>query len=203
MPWPSRCRVLCEATQALLHLHTAFDPPIVHTNFCPSNILLGNHGIAKLIGTGSSSGSSQRCNAAHNVPYDAAASPVGYLDPLRILRRESAPTDDCYALGVTILVTLTGESAESVLGRGRLDALRTHAATHDKWLTDEPETWLADELLTATPPGMPEPWPAAVAARLRHVAVWLMEPVVAERMDVRRALRKLEAMHDALEFSEC
>lgn len=89
----------------LEYLHS-LEPPLVHRDFAPDNLILNDDGILKLIDF----------NVAHQRQSHTVATVVGkhaYLPPEQF-RGKPVPQSDIYAMGATIHFLLTGEDPEPV-----------------------------------------------------------------------------------------
>ena len=107
LQWRERLSVLHQATDALLYLHTI---SVIHRDFKPENILLDDSGafladtgFAKMEHTGPAI---SKMKSASNALYLT----MGYLDPSIVAGREYSTATDGWALGITMLVALTGRS---------------------------------------------------------------------------------------------
>lgn len=105
LSWNARLRVALGAAKALEYLHEGFQPPIVHQNFEPANILLDDElavrvsecGLASLMSSNSVTQLSGRMRALYS--YEAPE-----------LNESGSYTDqsDVYSFGVIMLELLTG-----------------------------------------------------------------------------------------------
>ena len=104
----------------------------------------------------------------------------GYLDQLIVNGLQHSTLTDGYAMGITMLVALTGKPAIGLLRTCR--QLLRHPERPDKW----------------QPPGVPDDtaggWPAHVATQLAAMARGLTEEFEEERMTLAETLRTLEAI---------
>ncbi|MFO0668882.1 MAG: serine/threonine-protein kinase [Polyangiaceae bacterium] len=94
-------RLLMSLSEILETLH-GHDPPIVHRDVTPSNIVLGADGRTRLVDFGA---------AQDRAPKTAGGSTMvgtaGYI-PMEQLMGQARPASDIYALGMTIVFALTG-----------------------------------------------------------------------------------------------
>jgi WD40 repeat protein/tRNA A-37 threonylcarbamoyl transferase component Bud32 len=110
---------LQEAAAALEHLHT-HDPPVVHGDVKPANLILTSSGQVVLVDFGLSS-----------TPIDGppGAGTAGYLAPEVAAGEVPTPASDVYSLAATALALLTGEAPSGgppswgTLERERIPAL--------------------------------------------------------------------------------
>jgi serine/threonine protein kinase len=96
-------RWLAEMTDILSYLH-AHEPPVVHRDVTPDNIVLARDGHLSLIDFG----------AANNLVGTATGTLVGkqsYISPEQF-RGKAGPQSDLYSLGATVYFTLTGLDPE-------------------------------------------------------------------------------------------
>uniref|UniRef100_A0A7S0IX24 Protein kinase domain-containing protein n=1 Tax=Calcidiscus leptoporus TaxID=127549 RepID=A0A7S0IX24_9EUKA len=120
LQWRERLRVLRQAVEALLYLHTPVaggKGAVVHRDFKPENILLDAELNAYLADTGfakmdfGSKASKQK--SASNALYLTK----GYLDPSISEGGSYSATTDGWAAGITMLVVLTGRSPLSIINK--------------------------------------------------------------------------------------
>jgi len=105
LSWNARLHIVLHAAKALEYLHDTCEPPVVHQNFEPANVLLDNRcsvrvaecGLAQLMASGSVTQLSGRMRALLN--YEAPE--IHESEPFT---RQS----DVYSLGVVMLELLTG-----------------------------------------------------------------------------------------------
>lgn len=106
-PWQAE-RVIAIAIQLceiLEHLHSQ-DPPVIHRDFTPENIILANGDHAKLIDF----------NVAQQMQSNATKTVVGkhaYIPPEQF-RGKASTQSDIYALGATLYFLLTGLDPEPI-----------------------------------------------------------------------------------------
>ncbi len=95
-------RQMCE----LLEFLHSCDPPIIHRDFTPENLMLTEGGQLKLIDF----------NVAHRLESSSTRTVVGkhaYVPPEQFRGRPTAQSD-IYALGATMYFLLTGEDPEPI-----------------------------------------------------------------------------------------
>ena len=138
LKWRKRLKILRGASRALLYLHTPTGDKgvILHRDIKPANILLDAELNAKLSDVG----------LATHKPMDEAGEPqqarhvsthlrgtIGYLDPVYMQTGIYTTHADAYAMGVSMLVCLTGREAK--------EAMRTCQVRHAPLLPGWMPTW--------------------------------------------------------------
>lgn len=153
LTWRQRLRVLHQSTRALLHMHAL---GCVHRDFKPANILLRADLHAMLSDTGFAKTAAD--NALQNTRHASITSrgvchTTGYADPLITSGGGFSERTDAYAVGVTLLVCLSGRPA--VRGNdGIFDAIEED---HEQIFGEIDPPALADSRVG---------WPAAVCRTL-------------------------------------
>ncbi|CAI5481656.1 unnamed protein product [Closterium sp. Yama58-4] len=106
MKQKDRLRIAAEASEALLFLHH-LEPPILHQDVKPGNVMLNEDLSCKVGGVG----------LAKFLPANDSSiwGTVGYIDPLLLRTGKYGPQSDLYGLGLVILQLLTGEKVNKVL----------------------------------------------------------------------------------------
>ena len=116
LTWRQRLRVLHQATEALLYLHR-LTPALVHRDFKPANILLRADLHAMLSDTGFAKAAAGTDGGTHesirfaSITSRGVCHTTGYADPLITSGGGFSTKTDAYAVGVTLLVCLTGRAA--------------------------------------------------------------------------------------------
>ncbi|CAI5988406.1 unnamed protein product [Closterium sp. NIES-64] len=108
-----RLDIAIGTAEALHYLHTAVNPPIVHRDIKPDNILLDQHLNAKLGDFGllkSMLGAGDSAGAATSAFTRVAGTP-GYLDPDYHRTSKVTTKGDVYSFGVVLLELFTGQRA--------------------------------------------------------------------------------------------
>ena len=146
----------------------------------PSNVLLDSCERALLADVGLAKEASVDAAAQTHFSTRQVQGTAGYIDPLITNGLQHSVLTDGYAMGVTILVALTGQSAIGL--RKTCKALLKHPSS--------PERWQA--------PGVPDAaagaWPMHVVSAMAVMASSLTQDDEDERMPLTHALQKLEAI---------
>ena len=84
LPWREHVRILCDAVSALCYLH-ALDPPVLHRDVKPSNILLERDGKARLADPGLAKAATESPQTQFHVTTAHVSMPTP--GPARLVRR--------------------------------------------------------------------------------------------------------------------
>ncbi|KAH6557308.1 hypothetical protein KP509_1Z122000 [Ceratopteris richardii] len=103
--WYRRLEIALAVAQGLDYLHSFADPPIIHRDVKPSNILLDDNMSAKVSDFGISKANLDMDTHVSTRPAGTA----GYLDPEYFLRRHLTTASDVYGYGVVLLELITGQ----------------------------------------------------------------------------------------------
>jgi serine/threonine protein kinase len=146
----------------------------------PSNILLDGRDRALLADVGLAKEAAAGAEAQTHFSTRHVQGTAGYLDPLITNGLQHSTLTDGYAMGITMLVALTGQSAIGL--KKTCKALLKHPQS--------PEHWRA--------PGVPDAaagaWPADVVAAMAAMTSSLTLEDEDERMPLSQALHTLEGI---------
>lgn len=130
LTWRERVHVAICAAKGLVYLHEDCNPPVIHKDVKPTNILLDHKFHAKIANFGP--------NATHMLT--GATGTPGYVDPSYSCVAEVGPSCDIHSFGVVLLQLVTGKPA--------CDSLRDEAAYHiTDWVRVKLESGELDEIL--------------------------------------------------------
>ncbi|KAG0601873.1 hypothetical protein M758_11G144600 [Ceratodon purpureus] len=107
LDWYKRLEIALNVAQGLEYLHSFADPPVIHRDVKPSNILLDDHLVAKVADFGISKESPEIDTHVSTRPAGTA----GYFDPQYFLRRQLTTASDVYSFGVVLLELVSGRKA--------------------------------------------------------------------------------------------
>jgi len=181
LTWQQRVSVLLDALKGLDYLHTpdpaTHKPKILHRDIKPDNILIDAEGNARLGDLGLAR--QQRPAAHHITTMTTIAGTNGFMDDNYLTTGQFDDAADCYAMGICILVTLTGLPALDPV-RGKLDGrcdIRDNARI----------VALADEQAQ---------WPREVVIMVHEVGMALVMRNRDDRMKVWQAKERLQSIID-------
>ncbi|GAQ80407.1 receptor-like protein kinase [Klebsormidium nitens] len=105
LTWRQRLEVALGAAMGLAYLHEGADPPIIHRDVKPSNILLNTALEAKVADFGISM--AHRLGPQDHITTTIRGTP-GYLDPDYLVTQQLSDKSDVYSFGVVLLELITG-----------------------------------------------------------------------------------------------
>ena len=181
--WRERLRIVRDVTRALVYLHTPSGKKgvVLHRDVKPTNILLDAELNAKLADVELASEAHDLDAGRSHVSTSGLVGSVGFIDPLYANTGQYSQQTDGYAMGVTLLVCLTGRHANDALDMAA-DMLEDPARAAESGAPLDHQT----------------DWPAAVAVELAEIVLGLAwRRTLRARMPLAEALSKLEALSDA------
>ena len=114
LSWQHRLRIIRDATRGLHYLHTPCGPKsvVLHRDVKPTNILLDERLNAKLSDFGLAKHAREFTDSGQtHVTTNHLVGTPGYIDPLYSDSGRYDQKTDAYAMGISLLVCLVGESA--------------------------------------------------------------------------------------------
>lgn len=110
VPWPAVAAVALQTLEGLKAAHDRVDEmglhrPVIHRDVTPSNILLGENGLAKLADFGLARAMDRMTQTLPNV----VKGKLSYTAPELARGGRASPTSDVFALGVTLWEALAGK----------------------------------------------------------------------------------------------
>eukprot|EP00326_Haptolina_ericina_P037276 CAMPEP_0181237446 /NCGR_PEP_ID=MMETSP1096-20121128/38764_1 /TAXON_ID=156174 ORGANISM="Chrysochromulina ericina, Strain CCMP281" /NCGR_SAMPLE_ID=MMETSP1096 /ASSEMBLY_ACC=CAM_ASM_000453 /LENGTH=715 /DNA_ID=CAMNT_0023332795 /DNA_START=24 /DNA_END=2171 /DNA_ORIENTATION=+ len=177
LTWQQRVRIIRDAMRALLYLHfpSGNRSALLHRDVKPANILLDDRGNGRLadFGLARTAPGSQRSHQHTGT----LAGTTGYLDPLFMEGGKYSEITDGYAMGISLLVCLTGRPAIGLV-ESCADALENPGGAPS----------VADAAAA---------WPADVACDILSMVVGLSwVRVSSRRTSLAAALDQLEVLSD-------
>ncbi|KAI5063110.1 hypothetical protein GOP47_0021657 [Adiantum capillus-veneris] len=107
LDWLKRLDIALGVAQGLEYLHSFADPPVIHRDVKPSNVLLDENLVAKL----SDFGISREAPEFQTEFSTRPAGTVGYIDPQYILREHLTTASDVYSFGMVLLELVSGQKS--------------------------------------------------------------------------------------------
>lgn len=105
--WYKRLEIAVGVAHGLEYLHSYADPPVIHRDVKPSNVLLDDNLIAKVADFGISKATDTEATHVSTRPAGTA----GYFDPQYFIRQQLTTASDVYGYGVVLLELVTGQRA--------------------------------------------------------------------------------------------
>ncbi|XP_078168529.1 putative leucine-rich repeat receptor-like protein kinase At2g19210 [Carex rostrata] len=109
LTWKDRIRIALESAQGLEYLHKGCNPPLIHRDVKPNNILLNSKLEAKIADFGMSKAFSNSNNT--HISTNRVVGTPGYVDPEYHMTMHLTEKSDVYSFGVVLLQIVTGEPA--------------------------------------------------------------------------------------------
>ncbi|KAG0632317.1 hypothetical protein M758_1G319300 [Ceratodon purpureus] len=114
LDWYKRLEIAVHIAQGLEYIHSFADPPVIHRDVKPTNILLDGNLVAKVADFGISKESLE----LHTHVSTNPAGTVGYFDPEYFTTQKLTTASDVYSFGVVLLELLTGQKVIDHVSRG-------------------------------------------------------------------------------------
>ncbi|KAI7991204.1 Non-functional pseudokinase ZED1 [Camellia lanceoleosa] len=105
LSWKSRLSIANDIASALVYLHTTFSTPIVHRNLKPSNFIIDQGGVAKLLDFSLSISIPQ----GESQVEDMVVGTCGFTEPKYMATGILTSKTDVYSFGAILLEILTGQ----------------------------------------------------------------------------------------------
>ncbi|KAJ4768531.1 Leucine-rich repeat protein kinase family protein [Rhynchospora pubera] len=109
LTWRDRIRIALESAQGLEYLHKGCNPPLIHRDVKPNNILLNARLEAKIADFGMSKAFNSN-NDTH-ISTNHVVGTHGYVDPEYHMTYQLTEKSDVYSFGVVLLQIVTGQPA--------------------------------------------------------------------------------------------
>ncbi|KAJ1282573.1 hypothetical protein BS78_03G063100 [Paspalum vaginatum] len=198
-----RLDIAVDIMDALDYLHNQCQPPVIHCDLKPSNILLaedmsarvGDFGISKILPDDTSK------TLLNSISFTGLRGSIGYVPPEYGEGRSVSTLGDVYSLGILLLEMFTGRSPTDDMFKDSLDLHKyAEAALPNRALEiADPAIWLHEEAKERDP---------ACAATVRSRSEGCLASVIGlavscskqqprERMAIRDAAVEMRAIRDA------
>lgn len=198
-----RLDIAVDVLDALEYLHNQCQPPIIHCDLKPSNILLaedmsarvGDFGISKILSDDTSKA------LLNSISFTGLRGSIGYVPPEYGEGRSVAALGDVYSLGILLLEMFTGRSPTDDVFQDSLDLHRfAEAALPDRASEiADPSIWQHDEATAKDPADA-----AALRSRSKEslasairLGVSCSKQQPRERVSMRDAAVEMRAIRDA------
>lgn len=180
--WLRRLDVAVGIAQGLDYLHSFADPPVIHRDVKPSNILLDNNLVAKL----ADFGLSKSTLGFETHVSTAPAGTAGYIDPQYFWRRQLTTASDVYGFGVVLLELITGQKA--------IDDNRTEEHNLVEWVKGKLKT---EGLASIVDPRLDGKYPKDIYRDVAQLAIDCASFNTNERPSMKTAVTILDACLEA------
>ena len=201
LTWQQRLHVLLGAGRALAYLHATDDvrgkPPILHRDVKAANVLLDGMGNAKLSDAGLARLAPELQGDATHISSANICGTHGFVDPAYQQTGRIDASSDGYALGVCMLMCVTGWAAldasqhEPVLVNRCHEVLSLLAPPPSGGEGEGPDSMIRE--IADVEAG----WPVQVLKELLRVAAALLHPLRARRISMGTCVASLEALQSA------
>uniref|UniRef100_K3XE82 Receptor kinase-like protein Xa21 n=3 Tax=Setaria italica TaxID=4555 RepID=K3XE82_SETIT len=195
-----RLDIAVDIMDALDYLHNQCQPPIIHCDLKPSNILLaedmsarvGDFGISKILPDDTSK------TLLNSVSFTGLRGSIGYVAPEYGEGRAVSTLGDVYSLGILLLEMFTGMSPTDDMFKGSLDLHKfAEAALPDRALkVADPAIWLHEEAKGEDPATVRSRSERCLASVV-GLGVSCSKQLPRERTAMRDAAAEMRAIRDA------
>ncbi|PKA53845.1 putative LRR receptor-like serine/threonine-protein kinase [Apostasia shenzhenica] len=188
-----RLNITVDVADALEYLHHSCQPPIIHGDIKPCNVLLdddmsariADFGLAVLLPEAPSNSSTDAC-----VPFGIKGT-IGYVPPEYGVGSHPSTSGDVYSFGILLLEILTGRSPVD----DKFEGLSLHefveTAISDRILEIVDERMLVDERIIV------DEKMSECFISVARVGLLCSQPLPDERMSMREAATEMHAIRDA------
>lgn len=177
LTWRERLRIARDVTRGLLHLHSQ-QPPLLHRDVKPTNILLDERNDARLADIGLAKQMPELQNERTHVSSLTQLGTPGFIDPLISRLGHYSTETDAYAMGVTYAMLLVGKRVLETL--------------------DVADVMLEDPSHAPSVAEAAAEWPAATAIELGQIVRGLTVPRLRhQRLALSAVLHSLESLCEA------
>ncbi|KAK8452395.1 hypothetical protein SEVIR_5G102501v4 [Setaria viridis] len=195
-----RLDIVVDIMDALDYLHNQCQPPIIHCDLKPSNILLaesmsarvGDFGISKILPDDTSK------IMLNSVSFTGLRGSIGYVAPEYGEGRAVSTLGDVYSLGILLLEIFTGMSPTDDMFKGSLDLHKfAEAALPNRALeVADPAIWLHEEAKGEDPATVRSRSERCLASVV-GLGVSCSKQLPRERTAMRDAAAEMRAIRDA------
>ncbi|KAK8452397.1 hypothetical protein SEVIR_5G102950v4 [Setaria viridis] len=195
-----RLDIAVDIMDALDYLHNQCQPPIIHCDLKPSNILLaedmsarvGDFGISKILPDDTSK------TLLNSVSFTGLRGSIGYVAPEYGEGRAVSTLGDVYSLGILLLEMFTGVSPTDDMFKDSLDLHKfAEAALPDRALeVADPAIWLHEEAKGEDPATVRSRSERCLASVV-GLGVSCSKQLPRERTAMRDAAAEMRAIRDA------
>lgn len=181
--WFRRLDIALDVAQGLEYLHSFADPPVIHRDVKPSNILLDENMVAKL----SDFGISKVAREFETHFSTRPAGTVGYIDPQYFLREQLTTASDVYSFGVVLLELISGQKS---IDNTRLDDHNLVA-----WVKSKLNT---HGLKSIVDPRLGDEYPEQIYQDIVRLAIDCASFNSKDRPSMKEVVNILDACHSAV-----
>ncbi|BBN08361.1 hypothetical protein MPTK1_4g10940 [Marchantia polymorpha subsp. ruderalis] len=180
LTWNARLNIALQAAKGLLHLHTDYNPPIIHRNMKSSNILLTKKFSAKVADFGLSNLAPEGETNYVSILVKGATS--GYLDPEFYSKQKFTEKSDVYSFGVVLLEIISGRRPVN------LQLSRAEWNLSD-WVRHQLELGNVEAIVD---PALNKAYNIASMWKVADIAMYSVEPEAKHRPAMSEVVKELE-----------